>query len=42
MNEIFYDMVINKTSAERSKLEPNGQHSQGFKFRARIVSLVKS
>lgn len=34
MNETYYNIVINRTSAERLKLEQNDQCSKGFKYQS--------
>jgi len=34
MNETYYNMVINRTSTERLKLEQDDQCSKGFKYQA--------
>lgn len=32
MNKTYYNIVINRTSTERLKLEQDDQHSKGFKY----------
>jgi len=34
MNETYYNIVINRTSTERLKLEQDDHHSKGFKYQA--------
>lgn len=34
MNETYYNIVINRTSTERLKLEQDEKHSKGFKYQA--------